>query len=150
MKSNADQFALMGNPWITERDRAEMPTYSGRKIKRHTPRYAEAKPEFRDEVRVRRELTAAEAARAKALANLARVRSALRQLDPAPLVTVVPPKASVMLKAAPKLDPLSSEAIAAERDRLARATAAARAEADAVNARRFDKFAAVMAEALGD
>jgi hypothetical protein len=44
--SNAAQFERLGNPWISERDRREMPTYAGRKVKRVAPRLAEALGKF--------------------------------------------------------------------------------------------------------
>lgn len=162
MDSNADQFARMGNPWVSERDRLAMPVKGpSRRIKRHMPKLATAKPEFREEGYVRRALTAEEERRQKHLANLAVVRRLakrshfIERIEPASATPQVHPTAP---------PPLAEEVEAARAEKVKRAQftrdlAAARTALDhriaaarklAAVVEGIDKFGAAMALAMGE
>lgn len=155
MRSNADQFEAMGFPWVSERDRREMPVRGpSLKVKRAAPRFAGVKPEFRDEAVVRRALTAQEVRNAKHRAALAEVRSLARasrfftHIDAPSATPLVEPGRAVP-------PPIVTEAEKAERAaafaaRAAAQTAVAHRAAAAREAVKFNNFGAAMSAALDD
>jgi hypothetical protein len=147
--TNADQFARMGNPWITEHDRREMPTETpprpipAMEIRvRAVPRTPKVRTETIGFAEVRRRaefLKAFKSGLPGGTISIAPSRDA-----PEPAVLRISPGAEA------RLEPLSSEALARDQAALAARAAAARAECDRINRLRVQRFADVMADALGE
>ncbi|WP_037500695.1 hypothetical protein [Sphingomonas jaspsi] len=142
MDTNAQQFARLGNPWVAERDRREMETCqpSRKEARQNRNGYRKPTPAPLVKGRPRAECDYFQSI-AKSRAFLSAFKTSLEAVQPQPFIErherQPAPRAPLPVKA--KLDPLSPEAIAAECDRLARATEAAKAEAAAIRAKQADK-----------
>lgn len=79
MDSNAAQFERLGHPWVTERDRREMPVHGpSKKIKRAGPKMATEKAPFAEPGTGRRPLTEAEIRANKHRETLQQIRRLAR------------------------------------------------------------------------
>lgn len=146
--SNSEQFARMGNPWVSERERAEFSAPSKAKLRqnRNGPMFGKIPKLVEPRAGARREDCDAfwTAKRAQNFSNrfaaaMGGSRTVVGTVDPVrPMIRVI--------NNDPTPDPLSRAAIDAQCERLARATATAVAEN---KARKEAAFAAAMSGLAG-